>query len=149
MYHTGWPQMHHRRFMTPLFVSAMIPSRTSILLLLWRFGPFSGHCLPNLLPLLLISCYRRPPVQNPEQVGCIPLYGIFPSISWSPHWSSSSKTVPSTFFVIRCCSILTQWLAHISLFKRMYECWMGHILVHFINLIIVPNSSPHLLAWVG
>jgi hypothetical protein len=32
----------------------------------------------------------------------------------------SPKPLPSTFFGIRCCSILTTCPAHISLFKRMY-----------------------------
>jgi hypothetical protein len=53
------------------------PKLFIILLLLWRFVPFSGHNLPNLLsPLLLISCSKLP-VLNPEQFGCIPLYDIF------------------------------------------------------------------------
>jgi hypothetical protein len=53
------------------------PKLFIILLLLWRFGPFSDHNLPNLLsPLLLISCSKLP-VRNPEQFGCIPLYDIF------------------------------------------------------------------------
>jgi hypothetical protein len=65
---------------------------TLLLLLFLRcFGPFSDHGLLNLLPPLLICCCCLP-VVNAEQVGSIPLYDIFPSVSWSPHSTSSSKT---------------------------------------------------------
>jgi hypothetical protein len=69
-----------------------------LLLLLWRFGQFSGHGFPNPLPPLFhFSCCSLT-VSNPEQVGCIPLYDSFPPIHGLPTDPPPPKHIPSTSF---------------------------------------------------
>jgi hypothetical protein len=63
----------------------------------WRFGPYSGHGLPNFLPPILSISRHRLPISYMEQGHCILLHVVFPPVTWPSYWPFSSE---ASFYTI-------------------------------------------------
>jgi len=68
--------------------------------------PLPGLGLPHKTPPFISIRSSSPPSSYPQQLYCIPLNHIRPSISWSSHWSCGMEVPFRTFFGIPSSSIL-------------------------------------------
>jgi len=99
-FRAGLDILKKRKICCPFYKSEAF-LHSSQLVLVWSFGLFSGHGLPDLLPhTFSVPCCLLPGL-SVEQIYVIPPYGILPSTSRLSHRPSSSETSIAFWWVTR------------------------------------------------